>query len=124
MTPQQSARWDQRLYNWALYQIGGEGGASITSAYGLVASGGRRSIDVVPTLVGEATDTEHLVRMLDEDQQSAVVAWYVWTGSVADRARDMGCHPNTLRSRVESAKARLLAFESVVRRAMDKPASC
>ena len=93
MTPIQSERLDARLYNWALFQVAGERGASITAAYGLTASGGRRSTDIVPTIVGEAMDTERLVRALHPAYLiEAVIAWYVWTGTIAERCSALKIH--------------------------------
>ena len=63
-------------------------------------------------LVGEGLDTDRLVGKLDPDQQTALQAWYWWTGTVADRASDLGIHRDTLADRVKAAKRKLAELDS------------
>lgn len=96
-----SAWWDDRLYNWALWKRGGK-------STGLFASDGYYGGDDTrppPPLVGEAFDTDRLIRQLPPDQQQALEAVYVWSiGTLDERAAALGIHRNTLRNRVDAAK--------------------
>lgn len=96
-----SAWWDERFYNWALWKRGGK-------STGLFASDGYYGGDDTrppPPLVGEAFDTDRLVRLLASEQQQALEAVYVWSvGTFEERADALGIHRNTLRNRVDAAK--------------------
>lgn len=113
-------RWDKRLTNWALWMVGGGDTGRSTSPYPAyrdhVQTRGRfESGTPMPRpLVGEALDTDVLVVRLAQinfDQYQAIRAWYVWTGSIADRARTLGIHPDTLTDRVTAARYKLEDLE-------------
>jgi hypothetical protein len=103
---------DNRLENWARWLNGGLAGARVTS--GIWTFTGRDSSrtvgsdgDIGSALVGDAMDTDDLVRRLEADLRHAVHAWYCALGTQRDKARELGCHPDTLRRRVDAAKVRL-----------------
>lgn len=102
-----SAWWDERLYNWALWKRG-------ANSLGSSASDGHYGGDDTrppPPLVGEAFDTDRLIRQLPPDQQQALEAVYVWSiGTLDERAAALGIHRNTLRNRVDAAKGRVDAL--------------
>jgi len=108
-------RWDARLDNWALWQVSGAAGppSSPFPAYRLFASSrhwSERANARPQPLVGDALDTDRLVVELareSPERYSAVRAWYVWTGSLADRAAALRIHPDTLHDRVVAARYRL-----------------
>ncbi len=101
------AEWDRILSNWALWLLGGRGGSGFASPVYSMAPRGRRSDDWMSLLLAEAVDPDSKIRQLPKVQQNALVAWYVWSGAVAVRARQLGCCENTLRNRVLQAKQRL-----------------
>ena len=96
-----SAWWDERFYNWALWKRG-------ANSLGSSASDGHYGGDDTrppPPLVGEAFDTDRLIRQLPPAQQQALEAVYVWSiGTLDERAAALGIHRNTLRNRVDAAK--------------------
>lgn len=96
-----SAWWDERLYNWALWKRGANSlGSSASDGYY-----GGDDTRPPPPLVGEAFDTDRLIRQLPTDQQQALEAVYVWSiGTLDERAAALGIHRNTLRNRVDAAK--------------------
>lgn len=115
-------RWEQRLQNWALWYVSGSGGSAVSALYLLGGATRRSKVDARVVLVGEALDTDALIRKLSRELQQAILAWYVWTGPVAGKAAQIGCHENTLRYRVEGAKLRLrdLSLAALVRAAKAK----
>jgi hypothetical protein len=100
-------RWDKRLENWALWVINGGATPGTSGAYGFIGGGSSSTSSGVPALVGEALDTDALVQKLENSLKQAVVAWYVWTGTVEERARDADVHRDTLTDRVKRARFRL-----------------
>ena len=96
-----SAWWDDRLYNWALWKRGANSlGSSASDCYY-----GGDDTRPPPPLVGEAFDTDRLIRQLPPAQQQALEAVYVWSiGTLDERAAALGIHRNTLRNRVDAAK--------------------
>ncbi len=109
MTP--LAEWDRILANWALWLLSGRGGSGYASPVYAMGVRGRRNKCWMPLLLAEAVDIDTMIRQLPREQQNAVVAWYVWSGSAAVRARQLGCHETTLRNRVSCAKQRLAALK-------------
>lgn len=103
LSEKRSAWWDERLENWALWKAGGT--STGVSAYdGMWGDGAPRP---PPPLVGEALDTDTLVGKLALKLQQAVIAWYVWSGALEFRSRDMDMDPKTLRTLVATAKEEL-----------------
>ena len=66
-------------------------------------------------LIGEASDVDRLVCRLDANHQRALVATFIWTGTVAERAESLGVHPDTLRARTRAAIFRLDDLEQARR---------
>jgi hypothetical protein len=58
-------------------------------------------------LIGEASDTDRLIGRLTAAQQDAIRASFIWSGTVADRARALGVCADTMRDRVRAACFRL-----------------
>lgn len=110
-----SAKWERKLENWAVYLASGKnaGRAKISSLYRLAGHGTRGSSadEVIPMMLGEAIDTDKLVRKLEAPLRKALESWYVLTGTQGQKAQALGCHVNTLRNRVEAAKQQLETFE-------------
>ena len=116
-------RWHQRLENWALWKVGGSGAGTTSDAY----ETGRnwewwRHPPLNPTpLVGEAIDTDKLVRQLDSEQFEAVEVVFLWTYpyTLEERCADMRkpIHRNTLTNRLNAAKDRLEELDQAQRRA-------
>lgn len=102
-----STWWDERLENWALWRSGAD-----SCGLGLATDGtwGGDCTRPPQPLVGEALDIDNLVQQLVPEHIEAVTAWYVWTGTVEDRAAVLGVHRNTLHNRVAAAKACLDAL--------------
>ena len=99
--------WDRILSNWALWLLGGRGGSGYVAAIYSLAPRGRRNDDWTPLLLAEAVDIDSKIRQLPKVQQNALVAWYLWSGALPVRARQLGCCEQTLRNRVFQAKQRL-----------------
>lgn len=95
------ARWHERLTNWALWQAGVDS-RGMGSAYdGDWGEGAPRD---PPPLIGEAFDTDQLVKRLSLTHFQSVRAVYVWTGTMEERAAYIGIHPDTLTDRCTAAK--------------------
>src|SRR5690348_3170464 len=95
--------WDQRLTNWALWEVGL---ASVgVSAYD--GEWGECAPRPPPPLVGEALDTDRLVRRLEADLYAAVRAHYIWTGYEYDKAAALKIAHKTLIDRVRIARFKL-----------------
>lgn len=110
--------WDTRLNNWATWVVGGGGGRSspVSSVYRMAMPGYRSQNDLGPiVLAGDAVDTDQLVRRLSPDLQRSVIAWFVWTGPIRERAGRLSVHENTLRHRVQSAKMKLADLDAAAR---------
>ena len=95
-------RWDAKLANWALWIIGGDSKG--------VGMPDREWWNYPPRppqpLIGEARDTDALVQIVAIEnplQHLAIRAWYVWTGTQAERATALGVPYNTWRDRVIAA---------------------
>lgn len=121
------ARWHRKLENWALWYAGGES-RGVSSAYGASSSAGWKWWEHPPRqatpLVGEAVDTDQLVAIVAHDnpgQFSAIRAWYVWSGTVEQRATDLGIHRDTLRDRIVAARYRLDDLDQQRRRGAIRP---
>jgi hypothetical protein len=102
-------RWERRLQNWALWCVSGSHrprSAGVSSAYSST-HWRDDQLSPPPPLVGEALDTDRLVHRLPHHLLGACVASYIWTGTLADRARSLGCHVNTMRNRTTQAMYRL-----------------
>lgn len=113
--------WEDRLRNWALYKISGNGSAGVSTAYdGEFVD---RSNMPPPPLVGEALDTDSLVMKLPLEQVRALTAMYVWSvpERMEERARILGIHVNTLNERVRQAKFRLDDLDQARRRPQFSP---
>ena len=103
LSEQRSAWWDARLENWALWRMGaGTGIGAATDG-----TWGGEFTRPPPPLVGEAVDTDRLVVKLELRLQDALRARYIWTGTMEERASDLGIHRNTLANQVEEAKGAL-----------------
>ncbi len=111
--------WTRRLANWALWHLSGNS-PTMTSAY----DGWDFFAPPRPPqpLVGEASDTEALIVKLPLELQKAITAKFVWSvpETMAERARILGIHPNTLTDRVKAAIFRLDDLDQAKRLAMRK----
>ncbi len=101
--------WNRRLENWALWCVSGGASTAVSPCYSMIGAGGSRSAGTaVPTLVGEALDTDALIAKLPEQSlKDALVAWYIRTGTIEMKAADLQCHRDTLSDRVDRAIRRL-----------------
>lgn len=109
--------WDTRLSNWSHWVVTGNGrGSAVSSIYRYGPEGVRgRAERTSVCLVGDALDVDQLVRRLNQDLQRAVIAHYVWTGTIREKAGRLSIHENTLRYRVEAAKRKLADLDAVAR---------
>lgn len=105
-------RWDQRLSNWALWQLGGSNnGSSFDRCWW--ESPPRPPLP----LVGDAYDVDRLLNQLHELdaagrlQYEAVRIRYLWTGDETLKAQQASIPARTLRDRVFIAKHRLDELE-------------
>lgn len=126
-------KWDDRLYNWALWYVGAADGiCSASSAYNRLEDGdfradgdGRTWEGYTPqALIGEALDTNELILQLKVELFEALRAWYCWTGTEEQRALDLGVPRSTLRSRVVAAKVELERLDGIRRRALPYATGC
>jgi len=117
-------RWDLKLVNWALWVC--------SSAAVGVSAPDREWWNHPPRppqpLVGEALDTDELLQVLASedilrglDRYQAVRAWYVWTGSLIERAASLKIHRDTLADRVYAARFRLDELDLLRRRDSIRP---
>lgn len=106
ISPERSAWWDIRLDNWGLWKAGGRTGVGSATD----GTFGGEVTRPPPPLVGEAIDTDRLVKRLPEKLQHALEAWYSWTGTVEMRAGALHVHRNTLTIWVAEAKGELDAM--------------
>jgi hypothetical protein len=112
-------RWDSKLVNWALW---------VCSAGAVGVSAPDREWWNHPPrqpqpLVGEALDTDALLQTLASedishglDRYQAVRAWYVWTGSLFEKAASLKINRDTLADRVYAARFRLDELDLLRRR--------
>ena len=121
MSERIQARWHDKLENWALWYAGSEsrrGGSAYDGEWGVGAPRPPQP------LVGEAVDTDQLVSIISREnpgQFVAIRAWYVWTGTLEQRAHDLGIHRDTLRDRVVAARYRLDELDQERRRGAIRP---
>lgn len=113
-------RWDAKLLNWALWVVGGNA-RPVSVSSGFDREWWNHPPRPPQPLVGEAVDTDQLVGLLIPEHFAAVRAWYVWTSSVDESARELRIHPNTLRVRVIGARYRLDDLDSDRRRGAFRP---
>lgn len=110
--------WHRKLENWAIWRISGGTSASGSPypAYRdyLPERGWWEQSSRPPQpLVGEALNVDALVTIIQGEgvqgyeRYVALLAFYVWTGNLSDRARDLHIHPDTLNDRVRAARYRL-----------------
>lgn len=107
--------WDVRLHNWALWAFGG----SVMSSSSLCITGATQYWDAltpIPSLVGDAMDTDDLVQKLAKVEFVAVKAWYSASGTKEFIARSLGIHRVTLWQRVRNAKGHLDDYQWQARR--------
>lgn len=131
MTDHVQLRWDAKLVNWALWQVSGSSSSSGSPfpAYRLFSvRHWTECVNARPQpLVGEALDTDRLVAVLareSPERYSAVRAWYVWTGTLAERAAALRIHSDTLHDRVVAARYRLDELHLLRRRHGKQPREC
>lgn len=124
MSPRQHEVWDERLENWALWKHGVQGNGSVSDAY---RSGGSWQWWLHPPaqpkpLVGEALDTDRLVRQLADEKQEALTVRYVWTypETLEQRAAMLGISDRALRKRVAAAREDLENLHAERRRATEQ----
>lgn len=103
-----SDRWHARLENWALWRSGVDTvSRTIVETYRKVRDGDWRMDTSEPPpkpkpLVGQAMDTDRLIRRLDPDHQQAITAVYLWTypETFDGRAAELGVTRQTLHYRL------------------------
>ena len=97
-----------RLQRWAAWVIGGRRVSGLGYSRCTLSrevAGGR--IDTTPDVEQDCCDTDQAVKELDPKLSEAVQVFYLSRGSVAQKARDVGCSRDTLYERVKSAQARV-----------------
>lgn len=116
-------RWDMKLTNWALWVVARDQANSTVSAPD------REWWNHPPRppqpLIGEAKDVDDLLQIIAADnavQYLAVRAWYVWSGTQAERAATLKVPYNTWRDRVVAARYRLDDLDLLRRAATVAPA--
>lgn len=100
---------ERRLRNWARWYLSSEmapGAYALSAIYrGMPTS--PRGEPIIPTLAGEAADTEATINRLHARHRLALHVWYISGWSVVRMAAKLGCHRNTVRNRVDAARAAL-----------------
>lgn len=119
-------RWDRRLANWALYKAGVDSvSRAVEERYRRVRQGDWRIDTSEPPkkpqpLVGEALDTDRLVRQLIPEHHKAVEVVFLWTYPETLEARcaelNPPIHRNTLTNRLNAAKQHLEELDGTGRR--------
>lgn len=103
---------EQRLVNWGRWRAGrSSGGLGFASTPWSEFDGGDRyetRAAVMPD--GEDEITDRAVQSLLPDLQQALVEQFVNAGSIADKARRVGCHEVTFRSRVSQGMRGVAAW--------------
>src|SRR5690349_21472083 len=124
LTPAVWAKWDARLYEWALcgFAKGIQRAAVKTPrAYddaehwtfyvdrkpGTHGQAETWEADEPPGITAAALDTDSLVVQLSDQHREAVEAYWAMTGPMEYRASAIGCHVNTLRNRAHAAVVQL-----------------
>jgi hypothetical protein len=117
ITPVIEDKWHHRLANWALWKAGVDTVTrAIEEKYRKVRQGSWRIDTSEPPrlpqpLVGEAMDTDRLVRRLSDEHQEAITVVYVWTYPETLEARAASLtppvHRNTLTNRLNAGKQEL-----------------
>lgn len=113
-------RWHARLENWALWKAGVDTvSRDIVEKYRQVREGNWRIDTSEPPpkprpLVGQAMDTDRLVKRLDHDHHEAVIVVYVWTypETLEARAAELGISRDTLHYRLSKAMEALDRMQS------------
>lgn len=118
-------RWDAKLVNWALWVVSGEprGKCSILDFGSARYRFDFRTRPPQP-LIGEALDTDRLIAIVRDEnpeQHLAIRAWYVWTGTQADRCATLKVPYTTWRDRVIAARFRLEELAILRRRTVARP---
>lgn len=97
---------ERRLLNWARWYLSSEmapGAYALSAIYrGMPTS--PRGESVIPTLAGEAADTEATINRLHARHRLALHVWYLSGWSVVRMASKLGCHRSTVWRRVEAAR--------------------
>lgn len=98
----------RRIENWARWYWGGGrgGGGSPFPAYNLVnALSVRESSHSIPIMIGEAEDTDRIMRGMNPELYKALIIHYLSRGTPKDRARRCRCKVvRTYYRRVERAE--------------------
>lgn len=132
LTPAIWAKWDAKLYNWALCGFAkGIQRASVEErkVYDDVehwtfycdrkpGSGGQADTyeaDAPPGINVEGLDTDSLVCRLSDPHREAIEAYWAMTGPLEYRASAIGCHVNTLRNRAKAAVVELEVMDAARR---------
>ena len=100
---------ERRLLNWARWYLSSAmapGAYALSAIYrGMPTS--PRGESIIPTLAGEAADTDGAINHLPERHRLALHVWYLSGWSVVRMATKLGCHRNTVRNRIDVARAAL-----------------
>ena len=118
-------RWHARLENWALWKAGVDKvSGRITESYRQIREGSWKIDTSEPPpkpqpLVGQAMDTDRLVKRLDADHHQAVIVVYLWTypETLEGRAAEIGIHRTTLHYRLACAMDALERMQTDLDRA-------
>lgn len=109
LSKEQKREIARRLENWSRWYWGGGRGAggSPFPAYNLVnASSVRESSHSIPVMMGEAEDTDRILRAMHPEHTKALIVHYLSRGTPKDRARRCRCKVvRTYHRRVERAEA-------------------
>jgi len=123
------AKWDAKLYNWALCYSGLDRQAPISEAYDALELG-KRTGEVrddkaraavwetpePPGITGDAMDVQALVIRLPGSLYSAVRAYWCLALPVDEKARAINAHVSTLYRRVDEAIIELERMDGALRR--------
>ena len=135
LTPAVWAKWDAKLYNWALcgFAKGVERATVqerrqprdehwsfyVDGKHHPTAKGQANTweADEPPGINADALDTESLVIQLSDLHREAVEAYWAMTGPMEYRASAIRCHVNTLRNRAQAAVVQLEIMDGARRAA-------
>jgi len=114
LSKEQKREIARRIENWSRWYWGGGrgGGGSPFPAYNLVNTlSMRESSHSIPIMIGEAEDTDHIMRRMHPEHTKALIVHHLSRGTPRNKARQCKCKTvRTLERRVERARTVFLRF--------------
>jgi hypothetical protein len=108
--------YDRRMWNWRHWWLHSNtpGTGYAPSIYGVLASGIYNRTDPrnreasMPALEGEAADTDRAIQAIQPGLRAVVHIFYLQTGSLAQKARMLGCRKESMLERLRMARRAIL----------------